>query len=713
RMFSGTPFIANRLTGLFAPLIFLPVWLLPPITGLAVLYFIHYLLGAWFMYLFLKCIGLSRPAAIFGAIAYILQGTYLPVHGFIVAGKGYMPMCFYYLERTCSRRDAVGIVGAILSFNFLTITSYPQMSVFVLYIASGWVLFTRGIGIGKAMKRGIGLIVLLVIAFLIGAMQHLTMLEFFSMSRRFEGDFAANLVAPTFLERHYNLWGLLTIMFPRLWGDYISNPDSPLPMIVLRAYNHAYIGILAAFGFLFFGIVWKNKYAKFFAIVALIGLVSYAWQGFYDFLVMVLPGFRISRIRAGFPTFTAMIIVASFVFDYILLNLRCDEKLQRRIKQAFAIFMSAILGMSILTVISFFAKNAYTFNDTIRFAWILWGIAIATAASSLFFFHLTRNLPLKWVIVSIIALQLIDLVPYHEHFKPMIPKGRTCFSTPCIEFLAEKTREEGPFRIFRDRYDVLPPNTPMLFDIDEIGGYDSFLSSDYARLFYSIDPRMTEDPLTLFLPYEYNGFAHPLWSFLGVRYLVLIRNDRSLPPPWTLVFDRDQFIYENPEWMPRWYLVPKILPVENLDDAYAATGVIRPEREAVVVDIDIAQIPLSLLDSGFSDHETDTIGALICESYKANELVLSVDASRDCFLVFADTYFPGWKAWIDDEEVRIYRANAVVKGIVMPEGKHTVRFLYDPPLYKLGWWLCLAGWILMVALMRPIQLLFGMPRKRL
>src|SRR3990172_287465 len=103
RMFSGTPFVANRLTGLFDPLILIPIWLMEPIAALTFFYFLHYLIAAWFMYLFLKSLGIGRPAAVFGAAAYILQGSYIPWMGFIVADKAYLPMCLYYLNRICDR----------------------------------------------------------------------------------------------------------------------------------------------------------------------------------------------------------------------------------------------------------------------------------------------------------------------------------------------------------------------------------------------------------------------------------------------------------------------------------------------------------------------------------------------------------------------------------------------------------------------------------
>src|SRR4030042_5923743 len=103
---------------------------------------------------------------------------------------------------------------------------------------------------------------------------------------------------------------------------------------------------------------------------------------------------------------------------------------------------------------------------------------------------------------------------------PLVPKGRVCFETPSLEFLRDKTEAEGPFRGFRDRTWVLSPNTLMIFDLDEPGGFDSFVDADYAHFFRSIDPQMSRNSRTLDVPSDYIQYRPPFWSFLNVRYLL-------------------------------------------------------------------------------------------------------------------------------------------------------------------------------------------------
>ncbi len=691
RMFCGTPFIANRLTGLLNPLVLLPIWLLPPITGLSVFYFLHYLLAAWFTYLLLKALGLSRPAATFGAVAFIFQGAYVPWMGFIVADKAYLPMSFYYLHRMLDRRDRVGIFGFIISFTLLTITSYPQMVVFAIYIFLAWVLFAQGPGAGEAIKRAVALGILMVVIFLLGAMQHLPMFEFFSQSLRAHPEFRLELASKTGLEEFDSPLSLLAIFFPTLWGDYLTDPVSSLPQFVLRVYNHAYIGILAAFGFLFFPLVWKKRHARFFTVLAFIGLSFIAWHGFYMFVVRFLPGMRISTVKPDFLSLTFMIVVASYVFDHFLRNLKADPDLSARFIRVYGWILGVLVGMGVVIILS------RVIPDTLSagigpFLVIFKHMIFVWLAGAALYFHVRGRISRNSAIAGVIILLILDLVPYHEHFMPLVPKGRVCFRTPSIEFLEGKMQTEGPFRIFRDRTWVLAPNSLMLYDLDEPGGFDSFVSADYAHFFRSIDPQMSRNSRTLDLPADHIHYRQPFWSFLGIRYLASPGEMPFLPPKWKLAYHHDLYVYENTEWLPRWFLVPEIIPMETIEDGYNAAQAIRPSRQAVVVGIEHADIPPALLEHPWFPEDTP-LGLLEVEKYGADELLLSAQCTRDCYLVFSDTYFPGWRAWIDNEEVEIYRTDGIVKGIVVPEGEHQIRFLYDPPLYKLGWWLFAIGLI--------------------
>lgn len=69
------------------------------------------------------------------------------------------------------------------------------------------------------------------------------------------------------------------------------------------------------------------------------------------------------------------------------------------------------------------------------------------------------------------------------------------------------------------------------------------------------------------------------------------------------------------------------------------------------------------------------------------EYRLQVDSARKQFLVLSDSFYPGWEASVDGQQVTIHRANQAFRAIVMPAGKHEVEFRYRPKSFLYGAWI--------------------------
>jgi uncharacterized membrane protein YfhO len=50
----------------------------------------------------------------------------------------------------------------------------------------------------------------------------------------------------------------------------------------------------------------------------------------------------------------------------------------------------------------------------------------------------------------------------------------------------------------------------------------------------------------------------------------------------------------------------------------------------------------------------------------------------------SDTYFPGWRVFVDGKEEKIYRADYNFRAVPISAGKHRVEFVYDPLSFKMG-----------------------------
>jgi hypothetical protein len=67
-----------------------------------------------------------------------------------------------------------------------------------------------------------------------------------------------------------------------------------------------------------------------------------------------------------------------------------------------------------------------------------------------------------------------------------------------------------------------------------------------------------------------------------------------------------------------------------------------------------------------------------------NRVRLLGKTTENTLLILSDTYFSGWKAFVNGKETKIYRANYVFRAIALGAGINHVEFVYDPVSFKLG-----------------------------
>ena len=63
-----------------------------------------------------------------------------------------------------------------------------------------------------------------------------------------------------------------------------------------------------------------------------------------------------------------------------------------------------------------------------------------------------------------------------------------------------------------------------------------------------------------------------------------------------------------------------------------------------------------------------------------NDIVnYSSNSNQKQFAVFSEEYYKlRWKAYIDEVESPIFKTNYVLRGLVIPAGKHNIRFEFKP-----------------------------------
>lgn len=134
-------------------------------------------------------------------------------------------------------------------------------------------------------------------------------------------------------------------------------------------------------------------------------------------------------------------------------------------------------------------------------------------------------------------------------------------------------------------------------------------------------------------------------------------------------------VYENKNFLPRARFVQNVVPAESTAAAirmlrYDST--FNPAQSAVV--------------EGWSGSTTFAPGTVLESDYaQPEQVLLTVETGESSFLVLADSYYVGWKAFVDGQPVPIYKTNATTRGIrIDGAGQHSVRFQFVPWSFYIG-----------------------------
>jgi hypothetical protein len=84
--------------------------------------------------------------------------------------------------------------------------------------------------------------------------------------------------------------------------------------------------------------------------------------------------------------------------------------------------------------------------------------------------------------------------------------------------------------------------------------------------------------------------------------------------------------------------------------------------------------------------------------YRTTSVTLRTNTPCKSMLVVADTWFPGWKAFVDGKPTQIYAAYGIVRGVVVDGGQHEVVMRYRPASVFTGMALAFVGILLCVGL---------------
>ena len=220
-------------------------------------------------------------------------------------------------------------------------------------------------------------------------------------------------------------------------------------------------------------------------------------------------------------------------------------------------------------------------------------------------------------------------------------------------------------------YRVLNLNNPFLetttsYYHHSVGGYYAAKLRRYQEL---IDHRLQGELNSVIGAFQKAQTAEDLMGAFAACPSLNMLNTRYI------IYNPEQPPLRNPFAFGNAWFVDKVEVVENADAEIAALNTINPLTTAVVDKRFANEV------KGFTP-QLDSTATITLDSYRPNKLVYTTKTNSEQLAVFSEIYYqPGWEATIDGKPAPHFRADWILRAMLVPAGEHQIVFEFRPQGY--------------------------------
>lgn len=289
---------------------------------------------------------------------------------------------------------------------------------------------------------------------------------------------------------------------------------------------------------------------------------------------------------------------------------------------------------------------------------------ISVIFAGLIFLFIKEKINKEILIASTLILLVFDLwsVGYRPNRPNKEKANEAIFATP--DWADYIKQDKSKFRVAD--FVSQSANVTAYYMLESVNGYHS------AKL------RLYQDLLDVAANGQTNYLTYnPLaYKVLNVKYVI----DRQQYPGYEVKFQSPSgaLVMQNPDYLQRAYFAKSVqkedLKTTLLRFDQDPNNDFNPQEIAYM-----AELPSAKIDA---PAETDKVSIT---NYENERIVLKANSSGNNLLVLSEIYYePGWKAYIDGKETKIYRTDFAIRSVVVPQGEHKIEFIYDSPSFETG-----------------------------
>ena len=292
-------------------------------------------------------------------------------------------------------------------------------------------------------------------------------------------------------------------------------------------------------------------------------------------------------------------------------------------------------------------------------------LAVLIIGASMLFLAKPRIRQKWWWSAALILLLACDLNLAWAGFNPSVNPQLLTVKPEALKFLQA---QPGQWRM--TTYDPhgekpLNANSAWLYNLQDIRGYDSIIPRQYVDYMKLIEPQgelLYNRIAPLSQP---SSLESPLLDLLDVKYVLTPIDTPIESPGYTQVFtDASVRIYENLNVMPRAFVLPASSAL--LTKNFAQSVQSNDPRKYVMIDSSCG-----ITDTGCVIPRAAAYTPATITVYKNSEVWVDAAVTQTSWLILADSYAPGWRAFVrplggsdkDEHEVQIGLANGNFRAV--------------------------------------------------
>ena len=604
-------------------------------------------LFGFFTYLFLRSLKLSAPAAIFGGLA-AANISYLTGWQEILVNTQsavFLPLILLLINKNKTLWASIFLAFSVLG-------GHVQTTVYVYITAGLFAIYKKNI---KAF------VFTCLLSIGLAAVQLVPTIEAYFHSAR-EAPANAALIARTV----FPIQGLLTYFASDLFGNTAS--------FNFQLFNYpdarSYIGLVAAVFSLFAIYKIKEKSVRFFLALAVFGILFATWPLGLVFNFLHIPVLSsVVPARMIMVTLFAAAVLSAYGFEYVSKN---------KLKIIPLLFTGLLFaGLWVYVLIVKTTDTIVSRNNLI----IPTGVFVC-----LLVLLILKNRLFKLAVIGIFILAILEPGYYFVKHQPFSAPKFIFPPHPVFNFL----KKVAPDRFFGFGTARMDTNFATYYRVFDANGYDPLHIKRYGELIYSAKdgkyhPKEVPRSDASFTD-EDNYYRNRLFDLLGVKYILDKEDepkDEWQPDLGKFSENKYKIAWHDNKWsaferltvLPRAFLADNYIvesnPQKILDKIYDPSFDL---RKTIILE----ESPPSSSPVAGSSSSANIV------SYEPSQVVLQTQSDSPKLLFLSDNYYVGWKAFVNDKETKIYRADYSFRAVPVPPGETTVTFIYDPLSFKLG-----------------------------